>query len=183
MKHTLSLIVLLVLVVIGINVLSNNSEQTETPKHQNTSSETNNDDWKIIENTEMNYSFSYPESLETTYISTVDWPPQVQITDQDFACTEAGEVIDRAGKTEEKTINGTTYCVTEITEGAAGSIYHQYAYGFEGDDSTVYMTASLRFVQCANHDELQQSECQDEQENFDMDILMGEIAQTLVVEK
>lgn len=193
MKHTNPYFI--ILVVIGLLLISFfvfSLKQTETPEapepqgeslpgHQNISGLTENEDWKTFEDAELSYTFRYPESLETNYISTVDWPPQVQITPEPFTCTSAGDVIDRAGKTEEKVINGTQYCVSEISEGAAGSIYHQYAYGFELGESTVYLTASLRFVQCANYDEPEQSDCKNEQETFEIDTLMDRIVQTLVI--
>lgn len=193
MKHTnpyLIIFILIALLLLGFFLLSpKKTAPTESPEpqgeslpgHQNISALIENEDWKMYEDSELNIRFSYPESLETNYISTVDWPPQVQITSEPFTCTSAGNVIDRAGKTEEKVINATQYCVSEISEGAAGSIYHQYAYGFELGESTVYLTASLRFVQCANYDEPEQSDCKNEQETFEIDTLMDRIVQTLVI--
>ena len=45
-------------------------------------------------------TFQYPETLLTTYINTQDWPPQIQVLNEPFNCTEAGGRNRRAGKTE-----------------------------------------------------------------------------------
>lgn len=193
MKHAHSYLIIIAIIglmLLGFFLLSPRKAETpinseiispSVPGHQNSLSENVPDDWKTFENTELNYTFKYPELLGTNYISTVDWPPQVQITSESFTCTSAGKVIDRTGKTEEKVINGTPYCITEIAEGAAGSIYHQYAYGFEYQENMLYMTASLRFVQCVNYDEPEQSECKSEQNNFNVDQVIDQIARTIVI--
>jgi len=112
--------------------------------------------------------FKYPEKLYTQYIRVIDWPPQVNIIEENFSCTEAGSEIDRAGKTEKKTINGKDYCITKVSEGAAGSIYTQYAYAFGKNNKTIIFTFSLKFVQCVNYDETEKDSCEIERNNFDI---------------
>lgn len=124
-------------------------------------------------------TFTYPKALPTFYIEAVDWPPAVYVNEGPFTCTEAGEIQDRAGKSELRNINGSVYCVTESAEGAAGSVYSQYAYAFEKDGSVVILTFSTRTVQCGNYDEQQRKACEQERETFDLDVLIGQIAQTL----
>jgi len=139
--------------------------------------DTNADAW-LSTSTET-ATFSYPSSFELTYVTPVDWPPAVQVLDESFECNEGGEVEDRAGRTEERTINGRDYCVTEITEGAAGSIYTQYAYAFPRDDQTVILTFSARFPQCGNYEESKQAACNSEQDNFNIDDMADRIANAL----
>ncbi len=126
-------------------------------------------------------SFKYPKTFPTTYLHPVDWPPQVQILDEAFSCNEAGVEIERAGKTSLHTINGTTYCVTKVTEGAAGSTYTQYAYIFQKEEQLVLLTFTFKFVQCANYDEPQMTECLDERETFDIDPIIDEVARSVRV--
>src|SRR5689334_13050432 len=57
-------------------------------------------------------SFQYPPKLPTKYITASDWPPKVQILDQSFSCTQAGDITRPAGKTELTSINGHSYCLT-----------------------------------------------------------------------
>ncbi len=124
-------------------------------------------------------TFQYPADLGTTYISTIDWPPQLQLLNTPYTCTEAGTPTDRAGGTVEKTIGGRRFCATEVSEGAAGSIYSQYAYVFERDEGIAVLTFSLRRVQCGNYSEPEASACRDEQAGFDIDALVGSIVQTI----
>jgi hypothetical protein len=123
-------------------------------------------------------TFAYSEDLGTKYIDPVDWPPRVQVSKEVFTCTEAGSENAPAGKSEKKIINRRTYCVTKETQGAAGSIYTQYAYATSRDDSVLIITFSLRFVQCANYPDLQKSECDGERSNFSIDNTVDKIAET-----
>lgn len=123
--------------------------------------------------------FEYPAALPTFYTEAVDWPPSVQVLDEPYSCTEAGSITDRTGATAERTYDGTPYCVTEVVEGAAGSIYTQYAYLFAKEDKTIALTFSTRTVQCGNFDEVQRASCELERNTNDIDSIVHEIAQTL----
>lgn len=137
-------------------------------------------DWKTFNDPLNQISFQYPESLTTNYISLQDWPPKVQIIDAPYSCTQAGSETARAGKTEEKIINEQKYCVTTKTEGAAGSLYSQYAYASSfKNNKTIILTFSLRFVQCGNYDTAQKTQCQKERQEFALDDLVGQIFETL----
>ncbi len=133
------------------------------------------ENWKTFSDPESGVSFRYPETFGTTYIHPVDWPPRVAIVSEPFRCTEAGSAIDRAGKTSERVVNGRTYCVTEKTEGAAGSIYTLYAFAAPADGKTVVYTFSTRAVQCANYDNPQQAACLQERERFAVDAIVDSI--------
>lgn len=117
-------------------------------------------------------SFKYPEQLPATYMRLVDWPPHVDVVDEPFACIAAGAEMARAGRTEQQTINGHTYCVTKESQGAAGSIYTNYAYEVPRSKGMVIFTFSMQAVQCANYDEPKKTECEQERAtfNFDKDI-------------
>lgn len=116
-----------------------------------------------------NFFNSLRENLDTKYISPVDWPPSARILDgEQYSCTEAGREIERGGETGRVLIEDREYCVTKTSEGAAGSIYRQYAYIREIGGTPIAATFSFRFVQCLNYDEPQQSECKAEQESFDI---------------
>ncbi len=123
--------------------------------------------------------FNYPQNLPTTYMSALDWPPLANIVGVDFRCAEAGNETDRAGQTVLKTVNGRTYCVTQKSEGAAGSIYDQYAYAFIKDERMYILAFSTRAVQCANYPSPQKTECESERRDFNLDDLVDRIAQTV----
>lgn len=132
--------------------------------------------WQIFSELERGISFRYPSELTTSYIFALDWPPQVQVLDLPFTCTEAGSESERAGRTERRLVDSRTYCVTRVTQGAAGSIYTQYAYAFPSGERTVVLTFSLRAVQCSNYDESQRRECEDERATFDLDGVVDRVA-------
>ncbi|MHB9139688.1 MAG: TspO/MBR family protein [Victivallaceae bacterium] len=145
----------------------------------------NNDLWKTT--TSNGITFQYPETLLTTYINTQDWPPQVQVLNEPFTCTEAGEETARAGKTEKRLVDNREYCRTSIVEGAAGSIYTQYAYAFplystgstQADRKTAIFTFTTRATQCGNYDEAERKACEGEREAFDLDSVVDRMARSI----
>ncbi len=128
-------------------------------------------------------SFQYPENLPTIYMGAQDWPPQVQIVEEPFTCLEAGSAIDRAGRSETRIINSHTYCVTQLTEAAAGSTYNQYAYAKAWNHKTVIFTFTTREPQCLNYDDSKKTECLKERESFSVDNFIDEIISTLLITK
>lgn len=137
-------------------------------------------DWKVGSDSTKKYSFSYPATLGTTYVSLVDWPPVLTVAkDTNVRCSLAGSETASSGKTERATINGREYCVTRQSEGAAGSMYHTYAYSFPNENDLLTLTFTLRFVQCMNYDEPNASNCTAEQSAFDADNLVDRMAQTV----
>jgi len=147
----------------------------------------NNDLWKTMTDSKTGMMFQYPETLLTTYIHTQDWPPQVQVLNEPFTCTEAGSETARAGKTEKRLVDDREYCRTSIVEGAAGSIYTQYAYAFplysigstQADRKTVIFTFTIRATQCGNYDEAERKACEGEREAFDLDSVVDRIARSI----
>lgn len=113
------------------------------------------------------------------YIFPVDWPPQSEVIDEPFSCLAAGEETARAGRTEPRTIAGRQFCVTRVTEGAAGSIYTMYAYAFPREGGTEILTFSVRFSQCGNYGEPQKTECETERATFDVDRLVDNFVQSV----
>lgn len=139
-----------------------------------------NKDW-----TEVVYpgiTFQAPSQIVMTYVSAIDWPPKVEIAAGPLTCVEAGEETARAGKTSLKSIHGRTFCVTVTSEGAAGSVYHLYAYAFEKNDSVVTLSFSTREVQCLNFPEEDIAACQAEQVSFSEDDLLARIADTVTLQ-
>ena len=137
--------------------------------------------WKVATDGAMGISFRYPETLGMTYLRALDWPPQFRVSSEPFSCTEAGSVVARAGKTELRNVGGQTYCVTTRIEGAAGSIYTQYAYAVNKNPQTWIFTATTRATQCGNYPEPQKTVCEREREAFDFDTLMNRVIRTAAV--
>ncbi len=113
------------------------------------------------------------------YIRPVDWPPVAQVVIGPFECLTAGEETARAGRTEPRVIDGREWCVTKVSEGAAGSVYTQYAYATEREDGRVIIfTWTSRAPQCANYDELESVICEEEKESFNADSIFSEWLQS-----
>jgi len=150
-----------------INDLNNLKNEEVGDFSKEGAEEINNNE--VIEYALLPFSVSVP-----SYVSLLDWPPQLQVVEKegdDFVCTKAGAVVDRAGLTEPRTINGNEFCVTEIAEGAAGSVYRQFAYAFSVPslNKVFIYTFSARLVQCLNYDEPEATTCQESQASFDPD--------------
>jgi hypothetical protein len=128
------------------------------------------------------FSFDYPVELGTQFISLVDWPPKLNIINEPFVCAPAGSETARAGKTENRLVNGRTYCVTTEIEGAAGSIYAQYAYAAKINAKTAILTFSLRLPQCGNYPAPTSTVCERERQNFAIDPIVDRIFSSIKFE-
>lgn len=137
-----------------------------------------NDSW-ITLNSENGITLEYPDKIGDKYIHDFDWPPQIRIIDESFSCSEAGKETERAGETTKEIINGKTYCITKITEGAAGSIYTQYVYTRGVGNRTAILTFSIREVQCVNYSEPERNLCEKEKEEFELDNIISKIMDTI----
>jgi hypothetical protein len=165
----------LALVVLGAIVVSNNGASTPAPVDQMGGGVP--ESW-LVRDGEV-ATFRYPQSLETEYIGNIDWPPRLQVLAEQYTCTEAGLETERAGVTREVEVEGTKYCVTEVSDAAAGSKYTQYAYAREFGEKTVILTFSLRFSQCANYTDEEKLKCEVEREMFNISSTIHEIAETI----
>ena len=135
--------------------------------------------WKVSENSPKGVEVKYPETLGTTYINTVDWPPRLQYSTIKYNCNESGNEVAEGGITKQETINGHVYCVIKASEGAAGSTYTTFVYKYIHGDGTAFMTFVLRYPQCENYDDPQKSACKSEESSFDINKIIDQIVQTV----
>jgi len=126
----------------------------------------------------MTASPSAVSTLPTKYIFPVDWPPKVSNVNKPFSCLEAGSEASPGGQTQKVVVNNHTYCVTKETQGAAGSIYTQYAYARAKNNQTEIFTFSLRFVQCGNYPEPEKTACERESQTFRIDTFIDHYIQS-----
>jgi hypothetical protein len=163
MSHKISWIIVIVLIA-GFSLWAfTRTPHTTTPPPRDYSTQ----GWHTATTTASGFAFQFPADLGTKYITPTDWPPVLNIDPHAFSCTEAGVETQQAGQTAQKVINGHTYCITRESEGAAGSIYTQYAYARGRGNTTAILTFSMRLVQCGNYDEPKKSECDAERTAFD----------------
>lgn len=137
------------------------------------------DNWETQQDAGQGITFSYPARLSLEYIHPVQWPPRIEVLNQEFSCKQGGSAIMEGGQVTQKQTNGETYCVTTQQEGAAGSVYSTYAYSWGKNHKTVTITFTLRSVQCANYDESRKIACEQEQASFNVDTLATSILQSV----
>lgn len=140
------------------------------------------ENWKTFTDKTIGIVFQYPQQLATKYIHPVAWPPKVQVLNKPFTCVEGGSQILQNGQTLKQMINDRQYCVTKESEGAAGSIYTNYAYAFSNEGKTIIFTVTLQAVQCANYDDPQKTECEKERGSFNIDDIVDGMAQSLKIQ-
>lgn len=174
-------IALIGIILIPLALIAYVSWHAAVSAHPSTTEQYSAKDEESVASTGLSTSsLQYPVEFSSSYIEATDWPPRVQVLNEVFTCTAGGETEAMpAGMTRERSIRGNSYCVTKVTEGAAGSLYTQYAYAFGKGDQTVILTFGLRFPQCGNYSEQQQSACAFEQAALDVDGIVDRMAQSL----
>lgn len=125
--------------------------------------------------------FRHPESIGGTYLGAENWPPTVEFIDVPFSCEVSDATSSDAAKTELRTIGGHQYCVSEVREGAAGSVYIRYTYAFPEASKTALMTFALQMPRCENYTGEEQAACEEEQAAFDPDSVVDRMAGSLVL--
>lgn len=150
-------------------------------RHKSVAPGMSHTDWTQITDDQSGVMFRYPGRLETSYIQAIDWPPRVAVAKGPFTCTEAGSIDKPAGKTEKRTINGHTYCVTTESQGAAGSVYSLYAFATEKEGKVVILSFGTHMPVCGNYDEPLKSQCTKEENSFDVGPTVDSVVSTMVL--
>lgn len=116
--------------------------------------------------------FMYPEKFAGVYISAVNWPPSIKVSDGKFVCNDTRRIID-----------GTLYCEKIVSEGAAGSVYTDNTYTTQKDGKLVSVNVVLQNVNCGNYDEPNKSTCEKERKTFDIKPIIDSIVKSIVFDK
>lgn len=132
------------------------------------------DSWKTFSSLEEKITFKYPETLDGKYIDIEPWPPQVGTAVEAFTCPE-GDVGIQNAQTKKLSLNSKEYCVTTVSEGAAGSTYTQYIYTKAAKDNTLYLTFVMRTPTCANYEDPEKVACETELQAWSPDPTMTQI--------
>jgi hypothetical protein len=140
---------------------------------------TENLPWKTATDTEFGITFAYPEDLLTEFIHTESWPPEIEVASGAFSCIEGGGTGAGEPRTVRRMVQDRPYCVTTLTEGAAGSVYSAYTYRSEKEGNVISLTFTLRMPQCANYGDPEKDRCEGERESFDLDGMVDRITQTV----
>ena len=187
-------IIFIVLVVMGSSVYSWSQQNMRRQKEETISTWT---DWiecgdiKEIDNgTEKQPHYAILVDLNTEYIGSQDWkvnivneeenyPPKFKITEGQIDCKITSSESGLLTSTAKRRIDGRIYCIESTSEGAAGTIYTQYAYSTIKGGSLITVSCVIRYPQCMNYSEPQRTECANEREMFDLDKIIGYIVKNL----
>lgn len=140
---------------------------------------------KTVYDEKLGVEFSYPDNFYlnnhlTEYVVPVQWPPTLSVSTSTFSCRTGGKVVVENGKTSLRTIDGKSYCITEASEGAAGSVYTTYLYKTMVNKKNVSINFTIRTPQCVNYDEPKVSECEKEKKDFNIDSLATKVLGSVV---
>jgi len=135
-------------------------------------------DWQRVEDQNQKVSFEYPANFSSTYIFPIDWPPEVIVRRVPFNCVPTTKKDPELGETTLLVIDGMEYCVTHLSEGAAGNLYTRYSYIFQKGEKQIILNFSLRQARCESYKEAEEKDCQLEQASFDLNNIINKIAQS-----
>jgi hypothetical protein len=146
----------------------------------------NDDENWITSTTGQGVTFQYPENFSTIYThppyyDTESWPPKITVSDNEFSCAETPAESSLPDRVARRIINGKTYCVSAMSEGAAGSVYTTYIYTVAINNRLISASFTLQAVQCYNYDDPQKSACVYERETFDLDAVADKIIESVKI--
>lgn len=120
-----------------------------------------------------------PMGWQAVYISPSYWPPRISTSDEEWSCRETDPTTPdaRGAETKRETISGQIYCVSKITEGAAGSIYTNYKFKTQKNDALVVVELATQSPQCTNYPEPERGACEEERKNFEIGPLIHAIVE------
>jgi len=132
--------------------------------------------------------------LNTEYIGSQDWkvkivneeekyPPKFKITEGQIDCKITSSESALLSRTVKRKIDGRIYCIESLSEGAAGTIYTQYAYSTIKSGNLITVSCVIRYPQCINYSEPHRTECANERERFDLDKIISCIVKNLSIKK
>jgi len=122
--------------------------------------------------TDTKITFEYPKPFPAKFLTPVEWPPTVGMSQKTFSCVEKASDDPSSQGVSLHKVNGRSYCVTEESEGAAGSVYTTYAYATARTKGTLLVSFTLRAPRCENYEDPEKSLCGEERESFDLDALV-----------
>lgn len=128
--------------------------------------------WKTY--TDRLLTFKYPVTFDSDYIGMQEWPPKVTVNPGVFSCPGKAHVVDDR-----------SYCVTQESEGAAGSSYITYHYltNLKSESKVASLEFTLRLPQCANYPETQMTACKTQQDGLKLDQKVDQMVQTIKLAK
>ena len=160
------------------------AKETENQNATTTQNAQDTWNWVYATTSASGIKFMYPDPIKATYVSPVDWPPQVMRTSGVVSCI-VGDMASHSGEVTTsiwRTINNRPYCVSVSRQGAAGTTYTAYQYATQHGDFVSSVSFTLKTPQCMNYDTPLQQACIAEQTAFNVDALAERIIQSIIVQ-
>jgi translocator protein len=136
-------------------------------------------DWKTTTDQSAGIYFQYPEKLTTQFITVAEWPPRVTILIGNFSCHPATSTSSFLETSVQRLIEDHNYCVRSASGAAAGSTYTNYKYSREDNGRLLTVAFALRYPQCLNYDDPEQTACLNERQTFNLDSIVDRIANSV----
>lgn len=138
---------------------------------------------KYLYTEEGNIESNLPDSFKASYISLQNYSsnifkaeeyPKLEswVENGEIECNEAPLESSLPLRISKKEINGQKYCIGASSEGAAGSVYTQYAYTTVIENNVYLVQFVARYPNCSNYPDKERKECETERENFNLDNLV-----------
>jgi len=138
---------------------------------------------KYLSTETENLSAGLPETFRADYISFSNYNfntfkaeeyPKLEswVENGEIECNETPLESSLPLRVNKKEINGQKYCVAASSEGAAGSVYTQYAYTTVIDGQVYSVIFLARYVNCSNYPDQKWQECEAERTSFNLDNLV-----------
>lgn len=138
---------------------------------------------KYLYTEEGNIESNLPDSFKANYISFQNYGSNVfkaeeypklesWVENGEIECNETPLESSLPLRISKKKINSQKYCIGASSEGAAGSVYTQYAYTTVIGDNVYLVQFVVRYSSCSNYPDKERRECEVERENFNLDNLV-----------
>lgn len=120
------------------------------------------------------------DSLKANYISFQNYKLSIFRTEEykgtefrvengEINCDTTDQVSSLPLRISKTNINGQKYCIGAFSEGAAGSVYTEYAYATVIENNLYLVTFVARYPNCSNYPDKERMECEAERESFNLD--------------
>lgn len=141
------------------------------------------------DNSVINY---LPDSFRADYVSFQNYSsgvysaenyPRLEswVENGEIECEETSLESSLPLRISKKEINGRRYCIGTFSEGAAGSVYTEYAYTTVIASRVYLVKFVARYPNCSNYPDEQNMACSRERETFNLDNLVDEEVEVMKI--
>ncbi len=138
---------------------------------------------KYLQTDEKDLASNLPDSFKANYISFQNYGsnifkaeeyPKLEfwVENGEIECNETPSESSLPLRISKREISGRKYCIGASSEGAAGSVYTQYAYTTVIGDNVYSVRFVARYPNCDNYPDNERAQCKTERETFNLDNLV-----------